>query len=109
MLRLIIRKTRTGQYPESDRLYFRRYAWLGIVVMYWGKRARQEGLYKEFFQLAASGWLPVLCTVLDKLMGTRGRRVPTETMAFERPLREWGSAETPSVVGQEAAATLLEE
>jgi len=107
MLRLIIRKTKTGQYPESATLNFRRYAWLGTVVRHWAKRARQDGLYKEFIQLAAAGWIPVLVSAIDKAIGMRSRRVPTEMVAFKVPARKRGSADMPSSAEREATATLL--
>lgn len=108
MLRHIIGKTKAGQYPGTAALRFPRYAWLGIVVRYWATRALQEGFYIEFLKLAAAGWTPVLCTLLDRWFRPKKERVPTETMTLET-----GSANREerahADAAREATMTLLEK
>jgi glycosyltransferase involved in cell wall biosynthesis len=81
-LHQLLAKERSGQYPGGRRHRFQRYAWFGGLVMFWVRRARRAGLYKEAFQLTACAWPMILASVIRRSIVRIKRRRPIETLAL---------------------------
>ena len=60
--------------------WFRRYAWLGGIIVFWIKRALRAGYYRDAVRLAVSGLPMIVAIVVQRSIAwIRGRR-PVETL-----------------------------
>jgi glycosyltransferase involved in cell wall biosynthesis len=71
----ILKKEKTGQYPQYSSCWFQRQAWFGGMIAFWIKRAARAGFYKGSGVLVLSGWSAVLVAIARRLtVMIKGRR-----------------------------------
>jgi len=76
----LIRREHAGQYPGGERRRLERYAFLGGLVFFWGKRAAKAGLWSEAAILLARNTLMVCVAILRRVRAVLKGRLPDEVI-----------------------------
>jgi len=80
---VLLAKARAGLYPGGRERWFGRSAWFGGLIFYWTKKAMRARLYRDGFNLLASGWWMILFAVIRRGMAWLVGRKPIEFLPFE--------------------------
>jgi glycosyltransferase involved in cell wall biosynthesis len=59
-IHVLLAKARAGLYPGGRERWVGRSAWFGGLIFYWTKEAMRARLYRDGFNLLASGWWMIL-------------------------------------------------
>ncbi|RLB85234.1 MAG: hypothetical protein DRH24_02660 [Deltaproteobacteria bacterium] len=80
---MLLAKARSGLYPGGREHWVGRSAWFGGLIFYWTKEAMRAVLYRDGFNLLASGWWMILCAVIRRGTAWLVGRKPIELLPLE--------------------------
>lgn len=82
-IHVLLAKARAGLYPGGRERWVGRSAWFGGLIFYWTKEAMCVGLYRDGFNLLASGWWMILFAVIRRGAAWLVGRKPIELLPLE--------------------------
>lgn len=82
-IHVLLAKARAGLYPGGRERWVGRSVWFGGLIFYWTKTAMRAGLYRDGFNLLASGWWMILLAVIRRGTAWLVGRKPIELLPLE--------------------------